>query len=594
MTGKTGLWSPGIYYKLFLAFAAVVLPIIAISFMLNESGARMVDNQIRATSDSAMDLYMNMLELDLNRVIGLQREFVIDPNLNELSARGEFMSHYEIRGAVNEIMRGLRMLKASGSFNEDVRVHIPGLGRTLSASSDSIEDIPAGEYEALKVMLDPQASPFIRYNGRLYHVIHYPAMYSLPEGTEPLFQLVLELSEERLTETLKQFNTSPGSETFLFGNGWSIGTEEGLSGTGLLEYREAGQRSVTIEGEEYFLTASVSDVWGLTMIKAVPRQEIFGPLRQYRTYLWIFAGMSLALIFFFSYGIRLMIHTPLKKMVNAFKRVEQGDLELAIAHPYRDEFGYLYRQFNSMLAKLKVLIREVYEKSYRLKLSEFRQLQSQINPHFLYNSFYIIYRMAKLEDYERVMRFTKYLGEYFQFITRNDSDTVTLEEEVAHVRNYVEIQTMRFARRIKAVFGELPEEVKGLRVPRLILQPVVENAYKHALEDKEDNGLLHISFRLAEGRVEAAVEDNGLLLPEGKLQELRQRLSRPGDSPETTGLFNVARRLRLIYGIEAELRAERSPLGGLLAVISLPLQGPPALRSNGWEEEKDVQGSGGG
>jgi hypothetical protein len=131
------------------------------------------------------------------------------------------------------------------------------------------------------------------------------------------------------------------------------------------------------------------------------------------------------------------------------------------------EFSYLFRQFNDMVGEVKVLIHEVYEKNFRLRLSELRQLQSQINPHFLYNSFYSVYRMAKIQDYDKIMEFTKYLGDFFRFITRSDSDEVLLKEEWMHMRNYIEIQKVRFSNRIEVDFGALPEAAGKTPVPRL-------------------------------------------------------------------------------------------------------------------------------
>jgi two-component system sensor histidine kinase YesM len=223
-------------------------------------------------------------------------------------------------------------------------------------------------------------------------------------------------------------------------------------------------------------------------------------------------------------------------------------------------------------------VHEVYEKNFRLQLSELRQLQSQINPHFLYNSFYIVYRMAKMGDHEQIMAFAKYLGDYFRFITRSDSDTVAFGQEVDHVRNYIEIQTVRFSKRISVRFDELPEPARQIPIPRLILQPIVENAYKYALEDKVMDGELRVSFKLTAGSVFLTVEDNGDSLDEESLNELRRQLNQGATPAETTGLVNISRRLELMYGDRSGIRVDRSELGGLLVRVEIPLS-PDGLLS---------------
>lgn len=140
-----------------------------------------------------------------------------------------------------------------------------------------------------------------------------------------------------------------------------------------------------------------------------------------------------------------MIHQPLKNLIQNFRNIEKGNFDIALKYPLNDEFGYLYDQFNSTVHQLDILVHEVYEQQYRVSLSELRHLQSQINPHFLYNTYFILYRMAKLRDHENLILLANYLGEYFQFITRDGAAEIPFEKEAKHAKNYLDIQTMRFA-----------------------------------------------------------------------------------------------------------------------------------------------------
>src|SRR5690606_29262293 len=132
--------------------------------------------------------------------------------------------------------------------------------------------------------------------------------------------------------------------------------------------------------------------------------------------------------------------------------------------------------------------------------------------------------LAKVEDVEKIEQFTIMLGEYFRFITRDSNDLVTLYEETKHSRVYTNIQELRFSRRIKVQFAELPKEIQGVKVPRLIIQPIIENAYKHSLENMAEGGLLRVTFEGDEKAIFIIVEDNNADLSDERLKELQQRI----------------------------------------------------------------------
>jgi two-component system sensor histidine kinase YesM len=311
----------------------------------------------------------------------------------------------------------------------------------------------------------------------------------------------------------------------------------------------------------------------MDLVLYMPEEQILGPLDKYRTWFWILSVISLAVVFAFSYWIFRLIHFPLRKMVRAFRKVERGDLSLSIEHRNYDEFQYLYGQFNLMVSKLRHSIQEVYESRIMAQQSELKQLQSQINPHFLYNTYFMVHRMADAHDVENVAKATKYLGEYFQYITRNSSDEAPLAEEWNHTLAYLEIQQLRFHNRIEARVSDLPPDVgSAFRIPRLLLQPLVENAYSHGLKSIISGGIVAMSLEArANGVLAIAVEDNGEELTDERLSDLERKLNAEWDGRiEKTGLLNVHMRLLLKFGEGYGLKVSRSALGGLKAVIELP------------------------
>lgn len=312
-----------------------------------------------------------------------------------------------------------------------------------------------------------------------------------------------------------------------------------------------------------------------TLLVYVPEKQILDPLSHYFVMLLVLSVLSIAVIIFFSYWIYRMIHKPLRSLVSAFRRVESGNMDISIPYKTAFEFGYLYRQFNAMISRLNTLIQEVYEQKIHSQRAELKQLQSQINPHFLYNSFFVLKRMIAAGDNKNAISFVEHLGNYFQYITRNADDEVTLEAEWLHARNYAEIQMVRFRKRLRTDFFDKPCTYASLNVPRLIIQPLLENAYQYGLQNKITDGIIRVSFEVKMELICIAVEDNGEELTDEQLSMLEAKLNSHNEHMETTGLINVHRRLQLKFGTDAGVLVKRSSLGGLRTEICIPIREVP-------------------
>jgi two-component system sensor histidine kinase YesM len=332
----------------------------------------------------------------------------------------------------------------------------------------------------------------------------------------------LELSKQEIQRELKEFISFKDERAILFGSDfiWSVTDSMDADLTTQLKDIVAAQvkkedPAVTrmaefdYNGKPYILTLEHSAAFNITLLMYMPEESALGPLKTYSIWFWILSILSLVIVVFFSFWIYRVIHRPLKQLVVTFRKVEKGNLKVRLKPTSNDEFEYLYLQFNSMLSQLGILIKEVYEEKIRSQKSELKQLQAQINPHFLYNTFFILNRMVKVEDYPKLRPFTKHLGNYFKFITRNGSDEVQLREEFEFAKSYLEIQKIRFEDRIQVEIEPLPEAFADTLVPRLTLQPIIENSFKYGVESVVSGGLLHISFDRRDDRLVIEIEVNG-------------------------------------------------------------------------------------
>ena len=218
------------------------------------------------------------------------------------------------------------------------------------------------------------------------------------------------------------------------------------------------------------------------------------------------------------------------------------------------------------------LIKQIYEERRTAETAQLGQLNLQITPHFLYNCFYQIYRLGKLGDVDAVSEMSLKLSQYYQYITRTKDDAVTLQIEVKHAEDYAAIQSIRNGGRIECRFNPVPDECRSLKVPKLFLQPLVENAYLHGMSGAKDMSLIDIGFELNKGELCIWVEDDGIGLNDAIISDLRKRLENPNASNETTSLLNIYQRFRFIYGKDAQMNISRGETGGLRIDITIVME----------------------
>lgn len=232
---------------------------------------------------------------------------------------------------------------------------------------------------------------------------------------------------------------------------------------------------------------------------------------------------------------------PIHQMTKTFKKMESGDLSARVDMAQRkDEFGALAGRFDQMAEEIESLIKNVEEKQRRLRISENSALQAQINPHFLYNTLDLIKWNAKLGNTEDVTKITVSLGKLLRAMANFEEDTVTVEEECNLIDRYLGIQMFHYGDRL-SIERDIPPEVKQLRIPKLILQPLVENSIVHGFDNRLGKCELRISASYEAPYLTFLIEDNGPGIEPELLKTLLVRKENSG----SIGLQNVHRRSHL-------------------------------------------------
>lgn len=573
------LWKRSVLKSLIISFIAILLPIYILSIIIYNWGIKTLRREISNSMIDQVSNYLSDLENEIERIQILQQECLIDENLNRLAAIPEYLDDIAKMQSILRLQQRLSAIKNSSGYISDVFVFIPAINKKISA--DTYYGLDLEEHNKLKPTSLNSQTKVNEVEGRMILSVVYP-FWSVNGEKRPIFTLVIELSKARIEAALNSMVNNKDEEIILINlaNKTSISTQRDLKLDNKIqsymdEYKITTTKSaetLKINGRRYLAVYAISNYLGNALCKYTPEDSVFKALRKYQAWFILLTVVALAVIITYSMYMYKFIHKPLGRLAKAFKQVETGDLNVPIEHEHDDEFRYIYRRFNAMAEKLKALIEQVYKQKILAQKAELKQLQSQINPHFLYNSFFILNTMSRVGDYETMERFTEQLGEYFQFITRSAADEITLSKEVNHARVYTEIQAMRFSNRVSVEFDDLPEGVSRLIVPRLIIQPIIENAFEYGLEKKASKGLLRVNFEKIENRFCILIEDNGEGLTDEELEKLQKELSLEENNNEITGILNISQRIRLKFGDESGLSVARGEMGGLKVTITIKLR----------------------
>ena len=260
-------------------------------------------------------------------------------------------------------------------------------------------------------------------------------------------------------------------------------------------------------------------------------------------------------------------------LVKKFRRAETGDLSVSEKISGTDEIAVLDQQFNRMLGKLDQLIKTSYVQKLENKEAQLKNLQLQINPHFLYNTLETISSIAAVKQVFVVCDICGKLGEIFRYsLGKNYGELVPLEREMTHIKNYMFIQKIRYGDRLQ-VFYNIDVDAAHVHIPRFILQPIVENAISHGLSNLTSVGTLEVSAFEKKDRLYIEIEDDGEGMVREKVAEITRFINtaKPVEGKKNIGIRNVNQRIKLAYGEAYGITIRSAPYQGSRFTIQLPI-----------------------
>lgn len=472
----------------------------------------------------------------------------------------------------------LSTMQLSQGFIQSIQVYF--LDREKLMTSSSVVELSEDQRQLLeRIVQDSRTISLVDDNLYLW----VPQYYLENGGVDDMHVVVVaNVPSTFLKMYLEQFNAESSESNILF----SVLRDEGASFfcalrdsssvrdiPGQIEMKDekTGFKICEINGERNVVTWAVIGNMNLCLYQVTPWHAMSGEWDSYRMRNNLLGALFMICGIAFMVLLYIVVSRPVKKLQMAIRTVRKGDLSTRLEKTWVSEYQDVYDQFNRMAEQIQELIEHQYAMQLLTARAELSQLQYQINPHFLYNAYFNLRALLEEEDYERAIPFADMLGKYLSYITHSDQ-SVRLFEEVQYAKAYGEIQQLRFANRIDFQFGEVPEVALNMLVPKLILQPLIENAYEHGVKQLLQGGIIKVSFDLKSQEVlDIFVEDNGPALTKDKIGSLQAMLDNPTekDLAESIALVNIQRRLLLFYNNESRLTVNHSELGGLLCCLHI-------------------------
>ena len=326
----------------------------------------------------------------------------------------------------------------------------------------------------------------------------------------------------------------------------------------------------TFDDGKYYLQSAAIDKTDWYMVNVLPKSSILSTIKTQRNYLFIIVILTIIMAIILAAYLVKVINKRLFQVIDGMRQVPNGHLNNYIENDSSDEVGELIDNYNYMISKMSVLIDEQYKLGKEVKNAELKALQSQINPHFLYNTLDMINWMAQKNMNKEISLAVKNLAKFYKLSLNKGKDITTIRNEVEHSKLYVNLQNMRYDNRITLI-TRLDESLMDCSIPKITFQPIIENSINHGILGRGmESGSILISGYISQGNLIIQISDDGIGIEKEVLPLILKdnNLQTKGSG---YGLKNINQRIKLLYGESYGLSFTSNYGFGTTVEITLPV-----------------------
>ncbi|WP_228469370.1 sensor histidine kinase [Paenibacillus sp. JNUCC31] len=335
----------------------------------------------------------------------------------------------------------------------------------------------------------------------------------------------------------------------------------------LYDHKE-GSVEISIAEDKYMVNFFKSSTLGWYLIDYVPLDQALQPIMKTQRIFYVVCLMLVLASVTHALFLYRKVQIPILTLLKGVRHLKKGSFSHRIEKSSLNEFDILYQNFNDMAEQIEELIEKVYKEKIISREAQVKQLQAQINPHFLYNCLFFINNMNRLGNEDAITAMTENLAEYFRYTTRLNDPLTTLQKELAVVQNYLNIQCLRMTRLRYEI--NIPDSMNQLLVPKLLIQPLVENSLIHGIEKKQAAGIVRIECIESQNQYRLLLDDDGIGMTNDEIQELLYQIMQPLTDTIGCALWNIQQRMDIFFMKPAGINIDKSPLGGLRIELYWP------------------------
>lgn len=538
----------------------ILIPVFFISIFSTALSVRFSNRQAVNYARDLLAVIRKEFESKRDEIFKVSQELLYDENifdsmlmldpelLNESRLRSTLfsvcLSHPEIDAVGLEVDgRYIKSEKHRGHlFNYDSIIY-----RDLLAQIEA-----DGGEELWYVKSHDDSAPSITLIRALYH----------PYSGKRCGALMLSVNANRLFSSISGYDTD-GMYTFS-----AVTTENALAENAAFNTENGifrQNKSINI-----FTTVSNMD---LKLVCRINENSLYSNGYNIFRYLCMLSGFSVLLLLLFIYHTNTQLISPLSDFITSMNTWQEGKQTESRYEDRNDEIGELFRTFSKMCSRINNLIDKNYRAEITKNIAEIKMLQSQINPHFLFNTLDSVNCMAQINDVPEISRMITALSDIIGQTLSRDSELIPLSKELGYVENYIYILKVRFGDKISFILNAAPDTMEAL-IPPLIIQPIIENSFKHSISKTKKSCTLVLETRIEDGALLIDITDDGPGISNGQMRILNEifaadegSLPPPGADGHGIGLGNVSRRLKLMCGSESGIFIKHSKDGNTVVHI---------------------------
>ncbi|MBP1996677.1 sensor histidine kinase [Paenibacillus eucommiae] len=593
-------WIESIQLRLTIYFLLILAPLVSISLYANYESKSILERHVNERIQNAMSGTMEYVDLTVLNVEELSMIVATDDNINQQLSLLDTKTFPEANFYFSKVLASISNVNTINPLLAQISILHASSGVLLSTrfggkQIDNFEEQPwyletKNKKKGTSIWLIPQNDQpdFDVAVGPIFSKDSITLLRQMDYFTpNPQNLIMFTINKQKLLQMIGNLTRSDKEHIYLYTEEGQlvVSNSEHPMPVPLEAYDEAKDHVVQTEldqNHEFILTRVTSHETGWSLVLVQPVQEIYHLSNNLRQFTYYIIVISIVLATIISWVVYRGIAAPLSSLAYGMKHVRQGNLNTRLPIDRKDDFGNLTRSFNDMVQEQQHLIQNNYEQQLLMAKTELQLLQSQINPHFLYNTLDSIYWKAENYDAKEISEMVLNLSKFFRTSLSKGKEVFTVQETMEHLGYYLRVQQLRYGDHFNVKF-QVAEDCRQIPLLKLLLQPIVENAILHGLEKNVDGGELIITSGCEDGILKLVVQDDGKGMKADRLQFILQQLDKvtyadykggsrqDQDRNELFGLKNVKARLKLFYKNQADLTIESTLDVGTIVTISIPL-----------------------